>query len=281
VAPATGTAILVLVAFVLPGFVALRYRERTYVTTAEDTPFERLLNALYYSSLTYLALFGAAIALGYDAADVRAFYGGDKALSCYVGLGAAGFVSSLAIAELARQWNRSGARTWVLARAGIDAVHATPSGWEHFFQKGYRAFLRVTLKDGRVVAGYFGNRSFAGYTADTPDLYLEQRYQLNEQDWFDGAAPGTLGVYVRADEIVSVEFYEAPAPADLAQKIPWWRVFRRVRSSKMQDHEREQSGSAPASEEVGRDNTVGSAARADDEPTSAERRADLGSAEQE
>lgn len=59
-APATGTAILLLVAFVLPGFVALRYGELTYRTKAEDTPFERLLNALYYSFLTYALIFAAS-----------------------------------------------------------------------------------------------------------------------------------------------------------------------------------------------------------------------------
>lgn len=37
-------------------------------------------------------------------------------------------------------------------------------------------------------------------------------------------APGTLGVYVRADEIVSVEFYDAGGPADgAAPRLSFWR----------------------------------------------------------
>ena len=79
-------------------------------------------------------------------------------------------------------------------------------------QQGNLAFVRVTLRDGRVVGGYFGNRSFAGYTADTPDLYLEQRWELNDNDWFQKPADRTLGVYMRAEEIVSAEFYASGAP---------------------------------------------------------------------
>lgn len=116
------------------------------------------------------------------------------------------------IAEVARRWARWSWRQKLLDWANVSTVHGTPSGWEHFFQQGNLAFVRVTLKDGRVVGGYFGNRSFAGYTADTPDLYLEQRWELNDKDWFEKPADQSLGVYVRAEEIVSAEFYASGVP---------------------------------------------------------------------
>lgn len=212
-APATGTAILVLAAFVLPGFVALRYRERTYVTKEEDSPFERLLNALYFSFLTYVVIFAGAVVIGLDAADIGAFYGGERSLGAYVAFASAAFVAPLAIAEVARRWNGSQLRTTVLRRANINLAHATPSGWEHFFLQGTEAFVRVTLKDGRVVGGYFGNASFAGYTVETPDLFLEQRWALNADDWFVAPAAATRGIYLRAEAIVSVEFYAVDDPA--------------------------------------------------------------------
>jgi hypothetical protein len=49
-APATGTALLILVAFVLPGFITLVARETTYVMRDAATPFERLLLSLSYSA---------------------------------------------------------------------------------------------------------------------------------------------------------------------------------------------------------------------------------------
>jgi hypothetical protein len=55
VAPQTGTVILVLAAFVLPGFVTVLLRERTYRIRAGSDPFELLLTALSYSAVIYLA----------------------------------------------------------------------------------------------------------------------------------------------------------------------------------------------------------------------------------
>jgi hypothetical protein len=220
-APQTGTAILVLVVFVLPGFVALRYAEQTYRTKAEDSALERVLSALYFSLLSYLIIGGGALALfNVNERDVTGLWGGEKSFETYLVLASSALIVPLAIAELARRWSGSRLRNWVLVRAGISPAHKTPSGWEHFFLQGRWAYVRATLRDGRVVAGFFGPGSFAGYTAETPDLYLEQRFQLDDVDWFDQPAEGSLGLYIRADDIVSVEFYEAGGPAP---KLSWWR----------------------------------------------------------
>ncbi len=56
----TGTAILILGAFVLPGFIALILRERLYLVRGEDAPFERLLSALLDSAVIYGVLLVAA-----------------------------------------------------------------------------------------------------------------------------------------------------------------------------------------------------------------------------
>lgn len=226
-APQTGTAILVLVVFVLPGFVALRYAEQTYRTRAEDSTLERILTALYFSLLSYVVITaGAALLLDADRLDVRQLWRGEKPIETYLLLAAAGIAVPLAIAEIARQWSRTQLRLWLLRRLGVSTVHRTPSGWEHFFLSNRWAYVRATLKDGRVIGGFFGASSFAGYTADTPDLYLEQRYQLDDNDWFTGPPEGTLGVYIRADEIVSVEFYDAGAPPTRPR---WWcRVRARI-----------------------------------------------------
>src|SRR6266566_5211733 len=165
-APATGTALLVLAAFVLPGFVALKYRERTYVVKADDTAFERLLSALYYSFLSYLVLgLVAVVLLGASTHDVSRLWHGQSKASAYVALAAGGVLIPVALAELARWWDGSRLRARVRITAGLNPAHTTPSGWEHFFLRDRTCFVRATLTDGRVVAGRFGDRSFAGYTA--------------------------------------------------------------------------------------------------------------------
>lgn len=224
-APATGTALLVLAAFVLPGFVALKYRERTFVVKADDTPFERLLSALYYSFLSYLVLgFVAVVIGGATTRDVSRLWHGNAQPSAYVGLAAGGVVIPVILAELARWWDGSRLRDRIRAVAGVSRAHTTPSGWEHFFLRDRTCFVRATLSDGRVVAGRYGDESFAGYTAETPDLYLEERWVLDDQDWFSEPVAGSLGVYVRAGEIVSVEFYDDGSPRQAP--IPWWRRLK-------------------------------------------------------
>jgi len=52
----TGNALLLIAVFVLPGFVTLLMRERTYRVRDQDSSFERLLNALYFSSIIYVVL---------------------------------------------------------------------------------------------------------------------------------------------------------------------------------------------------------------------------------
>ncbi|MGH2878311.1 MAG: DUF6338 family protein [Solirubrobacteraceae bacterium] len=224
-APATGTALLVLAAFVLPGFVALKYRERTYVVKADDTPFERLLSALYYSFLSYIVLGIVAVAIfGVTTQDVSELWRGDAKAGVYVVLAVGGVLIPVTLAELARWWDGSRLRLRVRRVAGLNLAHTTPSGWEHFFLSDRTCFVRVTLNDGRVIAGRFGDQSFAGYTAETPDLYLEQRWTLDENDWFSEPVKGSLGVYIRAAEIVSVEFYD-----DAQQRLPalpWWRRLK-------------------------------------------------------
>ncbi len=224
-APATGTALLILAAFVLPGFVALKYRERTYVVKADDTPFERLLSALYYSFLSYLVLgVVAVVVLGTSTRDVGRLWHGEARAGVYVALAGGGVLIPTILAELARWWAGSGVRGRIRSVAGLNTAHTTPSGWEHFFLRDRTCFARVTLTDGRVVGGHFGDQSFAGYTAETPDLYLEERWALDDKDWFSEPTDSSLGVYIRADHIVSVEFYDDGAPRLPARA--WWRRLR-------------------------------------------------------
>ncbi len=129
-APATGTAILVLAAFVLPGFVALLIRERTYIVRGEDSTFERLLNALSLSAVVYAIATAAALVLGLDAGDISELYHGRGELWQYAVLGACGlFIVPVAVAEAGRRWHGSRRlRPKALRWLGVAETHATPAG---------------------------------------------------------------------------------------------------------------------------------------------------------
>jgi hypothetical protein len=212
VAPATGTALLILVAFVLPGFISLVVREATYVIRDATTPFERLLLSLSYSALIYGVLLLVALAAHVGTDEIASLYHGRASLGEYVALGAATLlVLPVTISEVGRRWRRS--KTWrprVLGWLRISPGHSTQSGWDHFFGGNTAALVRATLDDGRVVAGYFGEASLAGYSEDTQDLFLERRWELDDDGWFLRPAPASLGIWLSHKHVVSLEVYEPP-----------------------------------------------------------------------
>lgn len=167
-APETGTALLILVAFVLPGFVTLFISERTYTVRRDDSPYERLLQASYYAALTYLIVGALAWLFGFERADVRALRYSESSLGKLVLIAVfVVFVVPFVIAHASRLWRTSSSlRPWLLGKAKVSPSHNTASGWEHFFERGADALVRVTLSDGRVVGGYYGGHSFAGHGTD-------------------------------------------------------------------------------------------------------------------
>lgn len=144
-APATGTALLILVAFVLPGFITLIVRETTYVVREAVTPFERLLLSLSYSARIYGILLAAAFLLRVSPHDIAALYRGERPLADYLLLGSAALlVLPLAISELGRRWGQSrDVRPTLMRTLGISATYTTRSGWDHFFRDGVETLVRV------------------------------------------------------------------------------------------------------------------------------------------
>jgi hypothetical protein len=208
-APATGTALLILVAFVLPGFITLVARETTYVMRDAVTPFERLLLSLSYSARIYGVLLLTAFAVRATPRDIAALYRGERPLGDYLLLGtAAMLILPITISELGRRWDSSrDLRPRLMERLDISPTHATRSSWDHFFDGDIEALVVLTLDDSRIVGGYFGQRSMAAYSGDAQDVFLERRWDLDDDGWFVRPTPASLGIWVPHKHIVSVEMY--------------------------------------------------------------------------
>src|SRR5688500_18393347 len=72
--PETGTALLILVAFILPGFATVLFRERTIDAWRDVSPFERVLQSGYYSVWSYLLLALIALLTGIDRESIEQLY---------------------------------------------------------------------------------------------------------------------------------------------------------------------------------------------------------------
>lgn len=209
-APTTGNALLILVLFVLPGFVALLVGERTHLVRVHDrSAFELLLIATYYSVLCWGIILLASWPFGVDRAEVKRWWQ-DGSFGKLAGVGLlAIIVAPTGVAEVARRWKRS--QTWrprVLGWLNVNAGHAVPTAWDELFRRRRPALVRAVLSDGRVVGGYYGSRSFSGYGQESQDLLLEQRWALGENHWFVEPVEGSHGLWLSAGGIVSLELYD-------------------------------------------------------------------------
>jgi hypothetical protein len=99
---------------------------------------------------------------------------------------------------------------WVyrlLVVVGLSSSVRTTEAWNFVFRQEFSAWVRVTLKGGKVILGWYGSRSAASQDAAAPDLYLQETYVAKDGK-FGERFPRTRGVWVRGDEIASIEFFE-------------------------------------------------------------------------
>lgn len=193
----------------MPGFVTLLIRERTFTVPGEQTPFERLLNALYYSAIVFSVVAAVALLAGIDKKEVVDLHHGRMSLvtTTAAAVGVVLLVPTL-VAEVSRRWrNSKRLRPSVLGRLRISTAHAVTSGWNQAFSELDGAFIRVTTNDGRVVGGLYAAGSLAGYSEQAQDLYISERWQLDDDFWFVGPAERSIGFWVPRKNIASLELY--------------------------------------------------------------------------
>jgi hypothetical protein len=214
--PATGTALLILVGFVLPGFIAVLLKERLYEVRGEESTFDRLLTTVYYSLLVYLlpaitvSVLSAVGALRGDHLDQ--FFRGESPVWLVGLLGVSILLVLPAVAALAAWlWMNSELRRELYARSDrLNVEHRTQTSWDFAFNHEQDLLLVVGLKDGSRVAGYYGRRSHSGYGTRTKDLFLEEHWDISDDDGSISRPPPerhSVGVWIDADEIRLVDHY--------------------------------------------------------------------------
>lgn len=209
--PNTGTAVIIIVAFLLPGFVTNLLQERTFRSADDPTSLDRLLRVFWLSAWSYLLVAVVALILGIDKVEIVHFYRkhrGNPAILIACGT-ALVLGSSVVVEEISRLWSGSRARHRFLDIVRVNERHTEPTAWDWFFRQRRNCYVRVTFQDGKRVLGFYGADSFSAYSKDGRDLYLERAFVPNNHDdqWFGEEIAGNCGVWVRTAEAVSVEFY--------------------------------------------------------------------------
>ncbi len=188
--------------FIIPGYVMLKVVSLTMAVDFGRSATDLLLRCLLLSTVNYA--FSAPLLVW---ASKRSWP--DTAL----GLSATGIVvlffipTSLAIGYIVLVLKKGLLRR-ALELAGLPYNYPDPSAWDAAFRRiGEQAqFVRVTLKSGQRVAGFFGGQSYAGNFPGPRDIFIELAYRMDDAGNLLEPLPGNRGVYVVQDEIAVVEF---------------------------------------------------------------------------
>ena len=95
---------------------------------------------------------------------------------------------------------------------GFGALHSIPNAWDFKFaslnDKTGGRWVKVTLKDGKCIGGFYGHNSFASTESAERDLYIEATYTISEQEPNSAWQPIELsdGVLISHDVISSITF---------------------------------------------------------------------------
>ena len=206
--PETIQALAILVIFVLPGIVYQAVRERYREPVTSDREIGRQVLR--------------AIVVGIALDSLYLIVGGPALINLLAGVtgsspphppphprivGVVGLVlfvlvpATVAVVEAV--WSR---------RASGSRYRTTPTSWDHLFGDRDSCFVRVRLKDGRWVGGWFGKDSYASAFPQDRDIYLSVQYRMQADGRFGERLPATGGVYVAAGEISVLEIIEGAEP---------------------------------------------------------------------
>lgn len=98
------------------------------------------------------------------------------------------------------------------------------TGWDDFFSRRNPCWLRVHLHDGTVIAGYFGERSYATLFPQSGHLYMEQLWNVDAGTGeIQGEEPISAGIILKPDDYRFVEVAKIEERA--RDRKQWWKAW--------------------------------------------------------
>ena len=181
------------IAFVIPGFISMRFFELFFPSQLKDSS-KHIVDAVTYSCINYALLLLPIYWV--ENGELFIF-----SPSLYVFF----YVSVLFIAPLL--W----AFSWISLRKSQffqkNVPHPTQKPWDYVFSQRKVLWVIVTLKDGVKIAGLYNSKSFASSAPSPEQIYLEQSWELNSDEMFERQHNETAGVIIVSSEISHVEFF--------------------------------------------------------------------------
>lgn len=199
--------LLLVVLVVLPGitYQLLRERRRGPVPGERDLG-ERVLRAVGASLLLdalYLIIAGPQLVRVVKASVSGGLDGFSHQPRLAALLGLVLLIGVPAAAAAAVSW-------WERRRRPAARYSGTPTAWDRMFQDRGSCFVRMRMRDGAWVGGWYGSRSFVTAYPQPPEVYLESAWLMRPDGSFIRPVAGSAGLHVRAEETDLLELLLPP-----------------------------------------------------------------------
>jgi hypothetical protein len=100
-----------------------------------------------------------------------------------------------------------------LSKVNIQTIHPVESAWDFAFGRPKECLVRVKLKSGEELFGWYGRSSLTSSDAEERDIFLQQVW-IDENGRLS-PQKGSLGIWVARDEISWIKFY---SPSEVANE---------------------------------------------------------------
>lgn len=191
--------ILILLVFIIPGFILMRVKRLAY-PPIEESLQNTLLDALVLTCLVHAVCspLWYWIIVGYTY-PVRPMLFMTQIFAIL-------FLIPILLGLIYNLDSRKDKFRGLRELLGIP--HPDPTAWDYHFRKAKPYWIWLTFKSGQVIAGLFGPNSFAGSFPHRQDLYVEKLLSLDRHGKVKGMIENSAGALVRMDDLERIEFFE-------------------------------------------------------------------------
>lgn len=179
------------IAFVIPGFISIKAYQLIFPGN-ERSSADLLVDAIAYSCINYAVL--AYPIVWVETFDIQS----KRPLLFYIFC-----LLVLFIVPVFWAWLTKKIRTTQLFQK--NAPHPTEKPWDYVFAQRKCYWVKITLKDGTMIAGKFAENSFASSAPAKEQIYLEETWVLSDKGGFERQKHQSEGVIVVSDEISTIE----------------------------------------------------------------------------
>lgn len=184
---------ILFVAFVIPGFISLKVYDLLYPSENFDST-KRIIEAVTFSCFNYAILYIPIYHI--------------ERLSLYDSspfLYATFYIITLLVFPILLALLASKIRNLKCIQNRLPHPQKTP--WDFVFQQRLSYWLIIELKDGEKIAGKYSNKSFTSSYPTPQQIYLEEKWILNEDGGLERPRDRTAGVLISSEQIISIELF--------------------------------------------------------------------------